>query len=184
MKKWEYDVASMTICVCGHPWCDHVAAADVHACTYCDCLNFVLLKANTPTPMKYTIYLAARYSRFPEMQQYAKDLVVRGHVVTSRWILGDHDIRAHGQSSAPHYMPQWAQEDWEDLVIADTVISFTEAPDGAKHGRGRGGRHVEFGIALAMQKRCIVIHHRENVFHWLPAVEFYSTWEEFLIMVE
>jgi len=74
------------------------------------------------------IYLAARYSRFPEMAQYAKELTALGHTVTSRWILGDHDIRAHGQSDADHYMRLWAQEDWEDLCAADVVISFTEAP--------------------------------------------------------
>lgn len=133
--------------------------------------------------MSSKIYLAARYSRFPEMQQYAQDLTVRGHTVTSRWILGDHDICAHGLSSAPQYMPQFAQEDWEDLIVADTVISFTEAPDIAIPGRGRGGRHVELGVALAMQKRCIVIHHRENVFHWIPTVEFYATWDEFLLIL-
>ena len=44
----------------------------------------------------------------------------------------------------------------------------------------RGGRHVEFGIALARSKRLIVVGHRENVFHWLHMVEFYSEWLELL----
>lgn len=123
------------------------------------------------------IYLAARYSRFPEMQTYAKDIERMGHIVTSRWILGDHDIRAHGQSDADHYMPLWAQEDWYDLAQADLCISFTEPP-GDIPGRGRGGRHVEFGIALMAGKPCIVVGYRENVFHWLPHVHFCHTWEE------
>lgn len=46
----------------------------------------------------------------------------------------------------------------------------------------RGGRHVEFGMALALAKRCIVIGPRENVFHLLPQVEQYDSWEQYLAM--
>jgi hypothetical protein len=122
------------------------------------------------------IYLAARYSRHPEMQDYAALLVEAGHTVTSRWIRGDHDIRAHGMSDAPVYMPMWAHEDWDDLMAADVVISFTESPDGDCPGRSRGGRHVEFGAALAAGKDCIVVGYRENVFHWLEEVWFCAEW--------
>jgi hypothetical protein len=120
------------------------------------------------------VYLAARYSRFPEMQQYAKELRLVGAAITSRWINGDHDYQ--GQQSPADERLRFAQEDWEDLLGADVVISFTEEP-GKAGGRNRGGRHVEFGAALALGKRCIVIGHRENVFHELPAVEFYPTYD-------
>lgn len=123
------------------------------------------------------VYLCARYSRFLEMQGYALELATLGIDVTSRWILGDHDIRAHGQSEAPHYMPLWAQEDYDDLRAADVCLSFTEGP-GEMPGRSRGGRHVELGIALALNMRCVVVNARENVFHWLPQIEFYATWED------
>jgi hypothetical protein len=113
------------------------------------------------------------------MQQYAKDLAQAGITVTSRWILGDHDLRAHGQAEADHFLPRWAQEDWDDLCAAEIVISFTEGP-GEVAGRARGGRHVELGIALALRKRCLIVGFRENVFHWMPAIEFYATWNEAL----
>jgi len=45
------------------------------------------------------------------------------------------------------------------------VITFTETP---RSSNSRGGRHVEFGIALGMRKRAVVIGPRENVFHCLP----------------
>ena len=122
------------------------------------------------------VYLASRYSRFPEMQIYATDLARLGHTVTSRWILGDHDLRSHGQSDADHLQAQWAQEDWEDLCAADVCIAFTEGPQDVP-GRARGGRHCEWGAALALCKRCIAVGYRENVFYWLPQVEFYTTWE-------
>lgn len=124
-------------------------------------------------------YLAARYSRFPEMQLYAKDLERLGHHVTSRWIHGDHDIRSNKESDADDWMTLWALEDWKDLWNAACCISFTEPP-GDIPGRSRGGRHVEFGAALAMGKQLIVIGYRENVFHWLPEVTFVATWEAYI----
>jgi hypothetical protein len=123
------------------------------------------------------IYLAARYSRFPEMQQYAKELAALGHTITSRWIWGQHDI-ADGSivPTTEAQAARWACEDYEDLASADACLSFTEPP-GERAGRGRGGRHCEHGIALALKKRCIVVGTRENIFHWLAVVEFYETWE-------
>jgi hypothetical protein len=44
----------------------------------------------------------------------------------------------------------------------------------------RGGRHVELGLALCDGQRTIVVGHRENVFHWLPQIEFYNDWDECL----
>jgi len=125
------------------------------------------------------IYLAARYSRFPEMQEHAKKLEALGHRVTSRWILGNHDIRVAGDGVAAVVMPVWAREDYEDLAEADVCLSFTEPP-GDVPGRGRGGRHCEHGIALALGKVCMVVGYRENIFHWLEAVVFCATWEEAL----
>jgi hypothetical protein len=49
------------------------------------------------------------------------------------------------------------------LLAAEMVISFTG-------GGGKGGRHVEFGLAVAAGKRLVVIGPRENVFHCLPGV--------------
>jgi hypothetical protein len=86
---------------------------------------------------------------------------------------------------------QFSAEDIADLLEADTIINFTEPPNGNGKGAGRGGRHVEFGVALGCEVlrqrhlpldsprfRLIVIGHRENVFHCLPCIEFYATWPE------
>lgn len=121
------------------------------------------------------IYLASRYSRFQEMQVYRNDLSLVGHDVTSRWINGNHQISDDGLSAqaAEAERIRFAQEDRSDLMAADCVISFTEIP---RETKTRGGRHVEFGIALALGKRTIVVGHRENVFHCLPEVEFFPEW--------
>jgi hypothetical protein len=42
-----------------------------------------------------------------------------------------------------------------------------------------GGRHVEFGLALAQGKRMIMVGPRENVFHYLlPDSQIFATWNK------
>jgi len=107
------------------------------------------------------IYLASRYSRFREMQGYRDELESAGHVVTSRWINGDHQIDDQGLSVQ-------AKE-------AERIRFASEAP---RSSSSRGGRHVEHGMALALGKRVMVVGHRENVFHCLPEVEFFPAWQD------
>lgn len=37
-----YDLAATVPCQCGHGWGEHIYTADVHVCTLCDCLRYVL----------------------------------------------------------------------------------------------------------------------------------------------
>lgn len=124
------------------------------------------------------IYLAARYSRHPEMQEYRDRLEASGHTVTSRWINGGHQISDEGMSeqSPAVERERFATEDYSDLIAADLVVSFTEPP---RSTNSRGGRHVEFGIALGLGRTNIVIGPRENVFHCLPSVEVFETFDDF-----
>jgi hypothetical protein len=121
------------------------------------------------------IYLAARYSRRDEMLTCRARLEAYGYRVTSRWIEGDHQIDDQGLSveAKASERTRFATEDWDDLMAADCVINFTESP---RSTNSRGGRHVEFGAALAAGKRCFVVGPQENVFHCLPTVEVYGDW--------
>ncbi len=125
------------------------------------------------------IYLASRYSRRTELCGYRKQLEDAGYRVTARWLDGNHQIDDQGLSAEAkaEERTRFACEDWADLLTADICISFTETPRGTN---SRGGRHVEFGAALAHGIRSIVVGYRENVFYCLPLVEFYPTWEECL----
>ncbi|MCE2463247.1 MAG: hypothetical protein J4F46_04945 [Dehalococcoidia bacterium] len=118
------------------------------------------------------IYLAARNYRLDELRGYADDLRTMGHQVTSRWLQGRH--QAPGSLDHPQW-PGIAQEDVDDLAAADAVISITEQVRG-----GGGGRHVEFGLGLAWGKRMLLVGAAENLFHTLPSVEAYPTWEDAL----
>lgn len=119
------------------------------------------------------VYLAARYDHLSLMQQYKHRLEQGGFVVTSRWVNGKHEAQ-EGWKYANSAL--CALEDYEDIHTCDWVVSFTEQPTAKST---RGGRHVELGIALALNKRCIVIGPRENVFHYLPQIVRYETWEDF-----
>jgi hypothetical protein len=126
------------------------------------------------------IYLAARYSRHKELQEYAKRLEALGCEITSRWIHGNHQVDDRGlsQEADPTLRIRLAREDFNDVDRASMMISFTEEPRGTS---SRGGRHVEFGMALASgHSPNVVIGHRENVFHCLPQVQFFPTFDEFL----
>jgi nucleoside 2-deoxyribosyltransferase len=125
------------------------------------------------------IYLAARYTRNKEMQDVAGLLEKYGHYVTSRWHTGVHSMddgvepdSGAGKAQAA----QFAQEDLDDLMEANCVISFTEAP----RTPTRGGRHAEFGYGLAYQKRMVIVGQREMIFHYLPQVTQFDTLEDLM----
>lgn len=125
------------------------------------------------------IYLAARYSRNAEMRSIRDELVLLGHQVSSRWI-DQHEgnllesIVAEKLNSEPRECSKYAMIDLQDLEASDVVISFT-----SEDGGGKGGRHIEFGWALGKGKRLVIIGPRENIFHTVPWVYFYPTWETF-----
>ena len=113
------------------------------------------------------VYLAARYSKNAEMREFAAYLLAGGYAteITSRWISGSHEIGDHPTDEARRRL---AQEDLDDLKAADVVIAFSEVP--RTMNNARGGRHVEFGLAIALGKRIIVVGPKENVFHYLPGI--------------
>ncbi|MBG6211563.1 nucleoside 2-deoxyribosyltransferase [Labrenzia sp. EL_126] len=120
------------------------------------------------------IYLASRYSRAPELREIRRQLQEMGHEVTSRWLDGGHEIKPGGSDqAADDERARFAREDWSDMEAADCVVSFTEEP---RKTNTRGGRHVEFGGALALGKKCVVIGWQENVFHHMQQVEFHPNW--------
>lgn len=141
------------------------------------------------------IYLASRYSRREELCGYRQRLEALGHKVTSRWLNGSHQIDDKGtpigdQGTAilegellPHGIGAIAVaavvacEDVEDVRSADLLIAFTEPP---RSGASRGGRHVEFGLALGLGTPILIVGHRENIFCWLPDVSFYPDFESAL----
>lgn len=125
------------------------------------------------------IYIAARFSRRPEANQLAQELKALGHVITSRWVKPDSDHVAPtglSERAADAERQRFALEDLEDVAKCDWCVSLMEEP----RSNSRGGRHVEFGIAVGMGKKLSIIGPRETVFHHLPAVEHFENVESFI----
>lgn len=122
------------------------------------------------------VYLAARFSRLPELAGYRAELAELGIEVTSRWLDGGHEWVGTPDDEIPvPELRRRAEEDIDDLLAADVVVCFTEP---SRSGPARGGRHVEFGYAYARGKRTVCVGHIENVFYALVGVRFAETWEQ------
>jgi len=128
------------------------------------------------------IYIAARFSRRPECNALAHELKALGHSITSRWVKPECDhVMPTGLSRQAEdgERQRFALEDVEDVLAADWCISLMEEP----RSNTRGGRHIEFGMALALGQRLSIIGPRETVFHHLPQVEHYRNVEDFLVAI-
>lgn len=130
-------------------------------------------------PNGFRVYIAARFSRRQEANWLANQLKVAGCEIASRWVLPDCDhILATGLSAQAEDSERrrFAIEDIQDLKRANWLVSLQEEP----RSNGRGGRHVEFGYAVAAGIPITVTGPRETVFHHLPGLEHYETKEQFL----
>lgn len=113
------------------------------------------------------IYLASSYARKQEMRAAADLLRHHGHRVTASWIDSQQPEQPYPGQDGGMMLAYEAMKDLLDLAEAHCVVSFTEAP-GSPYTRG--GRHVEFGVALARGKRLYVVGPREHIFHYLHEV--------------
>jgi len=108
--------------------------------------------------MVVKVYLAAAYSRAAEMRHVRNKLEAVGFQVVSRWI--DVELFEGKEDKI------CASSDCRDLRSADYLLFFSDGPQAT----GKGGRHVEFGIAWALGVPVLVIGPKENIFHSLPGV--------------
>lgn len=123
------------------------------------------------------IYIAGRYSRRDEFRQVRKVLEIAGHSVTSRWLDEDKPLTANMGEETPEWYEHTQSVDLHDILRADCILFHAEDP---LVGTPRGGRHVEFGYALAFHRRIFVIGPKENVFHYNSKVTHFDTLESFI----
>lgn len=121
-----------------------------------------------------SVYLSSRFERRAELSAYSDDLARLGVEVTSRWVAAPTDPNGLTDDA----WRELARKDVEDIRRADALVLFTEP------GRaGAGGRHVEFGVALGLGKRLLVVGGVENLFHRLENVQVVPDWQEALAAV-
>lgn len=122
------------------------------------------------------IYIAGRFSRQLEFREVAKRLEEMGHEVTSRWLYESVSPNHTMGDITPAYSAKAARLDLQDIDEAQAVLFYAEDP---LVGTPRGGRHVEFGYALALGKFIYVVGPAENIFHYgqpmvtnIPSAEY------------
>lgn len=123
------------------------------------------------------VYLAARYSRKKEIKALVPLLLEHGIQTTSRWLDETGSDTAHLNEFTPAFCRETAHIDLADIEEADSFVFFAEDPT---VGTPRGGRHVEFGYALAKGKEIHVIGDYENIFHFLPNIRSHRSVDDFL----
>ena len=115
-------------------------------------------------------YLAARYSRRDSIRELIPEFRNVGLDLRARWLHGTHTIAADAEEAeADAQGRQFAQDDYEDVTAARFMVAYNPEED---YRTGRGGRHVELGIALAQAKPVLLVGGRENIFHWHTGVTF------------
>jgi len=135
------------------------------------------------------VYLAAPYYRKDEIQGYKDFLQDMCNVeVTARWMEEAHAPTTQMSEVGVDLHILYARNDLEDVYLADMVVSFTEPLEYGERAitydfynrAKRGGRHVEFGFGLALGREMVIVGPRENIFHNLPGVKQYDTFEDFV----
>ena len=120
-----------------------------------------------------SVYLAARIRRRDELLAYAEELKAAGLDVTSSWL-----TMPVPDDWTSKVWADLARLDREDVLRADGLILFAEP-----ELDGGSGRHVEFGMALALGKPTIVVGRIENLFQRLPEVRVVEDWPSALALL-
>lgn len=132
------------------------------------------------------IYIAAPYAVRDEMRPFADALTVDGHIVTASWLDATHEIHAGTLGTAPDldddYAEAHSRADVDEVAESDLVVLVTWATAqalamGRELGGNSGGRHVETGVALALDIPVLVWGEPENIFH-RGICATADTWEE------
>jgi len=128
------------------------------------------------------IYIAAPYPRRVELLPIAHELLAMGHYLTCRWMFVNEEDNLKSAASQEERMrlkQMYALQDLDDVKASEIVLSFTVDPDRYHEQEiGRGGRHVEFGYGYLLGRTMVNVGKVENIFHVLPNVITFDSWEE------
>ncbi len=111
------------------------------------------------------VYLAAKFGEKNEMRDWARMIEDAGHQVVSSWLDEKHDSDAEASEEV---MIAAAKQNMLDVLEADVLVTKSQAQGTAHTG---GGRHFEFGFAVAEGIDVIVVGPKgEHVFHYLEGI--------------
>ena len=120
------------------------------------------------------LYLAAGFSRKHEIAGKSLELENLGINVTSTWPWEDAAPDSKLTEVSDDYLRLNARKDLYEIINSDGLILFTQSP---LKPFCRGGRMHEAGFAMGLGKTIMVCGPKENIFHWLPEIAQFDTWE-------
>lgn len=123
-----------------------------------------------------TFYLASRYDSKLFLRGVRDKLQAMGHAVLSTWLTEEEPLNVQIDDVDPDTLVDYALQDLAEILEADVFVHFQNQ----NRPNIRGGSSVEFGIALAKEKKMIVVGDRINIFDFMPIVTCFPTVEEFL----
>lgn len=115
------------------------------------------------------VYIAAPYPLRDDAIALMAEIESAGAVVTSSWLRHHDELTDH-----------FARVDLADVAGADVLVAWN--PAGWKD-TGTGGRHVEFGYAIALGKHIVLLGPPSNIFHHLSDVIRVETRESLLAVL-
>ena len=123
------------------------------------------------------LYLAAGFSRKHEMQDKSSKLERLGYEVISSWPWEEIAPTTTLAECTTEHLLKHGRIDIKEIENCDALLLFTQDPS---IPFCRGGRMHEAGYAHALGKHVVVIGPRENIFHYLPEIGWYPTFDAFL----
>lgn len=127
------------------------------------------------------VYIAAPYSMKELIKERAAELRAGGVIVTSTWIDEPHKPSTQMQDLTHEEHQGYAVQDVKDVMAADILVLHTDPTKSIV----RQGRTAEMGIFIgrrACEKRGLPIfvvgEEFENIFHHLPQVTHFASWEK------
>lgn len=131
------------------------------------------------------IYIAITWKALEYGQKLARQLEEAGHTVTSRFLAEDYVAPTEGEMDAVHARLDLLDIDEAEAMLQVTGNSRTYA-DGAYRGLDSttGGRHVEFGYALAKKKPIFVLGQYESCFHTHGAICAVEDIQQFIKLLD
>lgn len=125
------------------------------------------------------VYLAAPYKEKDFIAVCAEELRAGGIEVTSSWLHEPHAPNIGMADLTAEDHRKYAIQDVKDVKAADILVFWTDPTKTII----RAGRHVEFGIAIGLglsrpMPIFVVGKECENIFHYMPQVIHFESWEK------
>lgn len=121
------------------------------------------------------IFLASVFAERGAMRVWRELIENQGHKVTSHWI--DSPFKSDDDAT-PIELSIAAEQNVHDIEDCDYFVLDSRLF--VQNIYGHGGRHIDFGIALALKKKICLIGTPESPYHLLPPITHHETIISFL----